>query len=193
MQKVLINHKKGERPNIELTVRRVEPNVWNNLGFYKHHYLTQELNKSCKCFLFEWNGTPVGFIGLINTPRKGLPHDMAVSRMVILPDYQSLGLAKQIMDFSGAIVKAMGDDYRLLIKTAHDKMGMMLEHNPNWKPTQFNGKIRKKQTYELGKYNNRLTRKSYCYMYVGEKNETYLDLIKPIDEMRKLKNEKERM
>lgn len=169
MQKVLINHSKGERPNIELTVRRVEPNVWFNLGFYKHHYLTQELNKSCKCFLFEWNGTPVGFIGLINTPRKGLPHDMAVSRMVILPDYQSLGLAKQIMNFSGAIVRAMGDDYRLLIKTAHDKMGMMLEHNPNWKATQFNGKTRKKQAYELGKYNNRLTRKSYCYMYIGDK------------------------
>jgi len=65
-----INHKKGKRPNINLTVRRVEPSVWSL--FKKEHYLTAEMNKSCKCLLFEWNGVPVGFVGILNTPRRGM-------------------------------------------------------------------------------------------------------------------------
>jgi len=191
MQEILINHKKGEKPKITLTVRRVEPSVWESLGFYKHHYLTEKLNPSCKCFLFEWNGIPVAFVGILNTPRKNLTYDMAISRMVILPDYQGLGLSRPILDFCGRIIKSLGEDYRLTIKTAHTKMGTMLEKNDNWKPTQFNGKGRAEQTWELGKYNKRLTRKSYCYIYVGEKSDDYTDILKPIKEMRKDKHEKE--
>ena len=91
MKTIFVNHKKGERPYIRLTVRRCEPSVWNL--FRTHHYLTQELNKSCKCLLFEWNGIPIGFVGILNTPRKGIPYGCAISRMVILPDYQGLGLS----------------------------------------------------------------------------------------------------
>lgn len=190
MQEVLINHRKGERPKIDLKVRRVEPRVWETLGFYKHHYLTEKLNPSCKCFLFEWNGVPVAFVGILNTPRKGLPYDMAISRMVILPDYQGLGLSKPILDFCGRIIKGLGEEYRLMIKTAHTKMGLMLEHNPKWTPTQFNGKTRKKQTWEAGKYNNRLTRRSFCYLYDGDATTKYSDILLPIAEMRKRKKEK---
>ena len=72
MREVRVDHKKGERPQIELTVRRVESNVWNM--FKVHHYLSAEMNKSCKCLLFEWNGIPVAFAAILNTPRKGIPY-----------------------------------------------------------------------------------------------------------------------
>ena len=98
MQEVLINHKKGERPYIHLTIRRVEPSVWYSLGFYKHHYLTEKLNPSCKCFLFEWDTIPVAFVGLLNTPRTGIPYGMSISRIVVLPDYQGLGLSRIIVE-----------------------------------------------------------------------------------------------
>ena len=74
MKFVKISHKKGERPHIHLTVRRVESSIFWSCGFAKEHYLTAELNKSCKCLLFEWNNVPVAFVGILNTPRKGIPY-----------------------------------------------------------------------------------------------------------------------
>lgn len=189
MKNVLINHKKGKKPNIELTVQRVEPNVWHDLGFDKHHYLTSSLNKSCKCLLFSWDGEAVGFVAILNSPRKGEPCGFSISRVVLLPDYQGLGLSSMILNFCGGIITNMGDDYKLYIKTIHDRMGRYFERSDKWTPTSYNGKIRKNTEYENGKYNNRLERKSYCYKYCGEKISGYEDLLLPINELRNNKRE----
>lgn len=196
MRTILINHKKGLRPNIELTVRRVEPSVWKSLGFEKHHYLTASLNPSCKCLLFEWNGQPVAFVGLLNTPRLKIPYGMSISRIVILPDFQGLGLFRKICNFCGALVKSMDDDehhYELYIKTAHQKAGESLTRDTeNWVGTVFDGKTRTKESTECekGRYNNRLMRKSYCKKYIGKPNDGYQHLMLPIAEMRKNKLKK---
>ena len=168
MKNIIINKEKNAKPHINLTVQRVEANEWKNLHFADHHYLTADINKSCKCLLFSWNDIPIAFVGILNTPRKGLPHDMAISRMVILPDYQGLGLSSIILNFCGGIVKSLGDDYRLLIKTIHAKMGKHLTNCQEWEATAFNGKQRTKTEYEKGKYNNRFERTSFCFKYVGD-------------------------
>lgn len=190
MKIVKINHKKGQRPQIKLTVRRVEPTVWNI--FKKSHYLTAEMNKSCKCLLFEWNNIPVGFVGILNTPRKGIPYGCSVSRIVILPDYQGLGISTMIFNFVGGIVKSLSDDehdYRLYIKTAHSKFGEALGRNPNVKGTAFDGKGRDKKAIEHDKhrYRNRLQRVSYCKEYIGEPINGFEKLLLPINELRKMK------
>lgn len=70
IKNILIDKCKKCKPNINLTVVRCEPNIWKDLNIFKHHYLTESLNKSCKCLLFMWDGVPVGFVGILNTPRK---------------------------------------------------------------------------------------------------------------------------
>ena len=192
MKIVKVNHKKGERPQIKLTVRRVEPTVWNM--FKKSHYLTAEMNKSCKCLLFEWNKVPVAFVGILNTPRKGIPYGCSVSRIVVLEDYQGLGLSTMIFNFVGGIVKSLSDDehdYRLYIKTAHSKFGEALGRNPNVKGTAFDGKGRDKKAIEHDKhrYRNRLQRVSYCKEYIGNPINGFEKLLLPINELRKQKNE----
>ena len=189
MQERYIGINKNDKPNINLTVRRVEPSAWKSLGFHKHHYLTAELNPACKCFLFEWNGEPIAFGAVINSPRKGLPHDMSWSRMVILPDYQGLGLSTKIASFLGGIVKSLGDDYRFTAKFAHTKLGEALSHSPKWKGTAYDGKGRSKYSTECegSKYIRRLMRVSYCKEYIGDKIEGYEDIMLPISEMRKLR------
>ena len=160
------------------------------MGFAKEHYLTSELNKSCKCLLFEWNGVPVGFVGILNTPRKGIPYGCSVSRIVILPDYQGLGLSTIIFNFVGGIVKSLSDDehdYRLYIKTAHTKFGQALSRNPNVRGTVFDGKGRDKKSADNQRYRNRLTRVSYCKEYIGKKIDGFQDMLKPIGDLRKLK------
>ena len=188
MKTIHIEHHKGQRPYIQLTVRRVEPSVWKSLGFSKCHYLTAELNKSCKCLLFEWDGVPVGFVGIINTPRIRMKYAMAISRLVILPDYQGLGLSTLIFNFVGGIVKSLSDeehDYKLYIKTAHRKFGEALSRNPNVRGTVFDGKGRDKKSADNQRYRNRLTRVSYCKEYIGDKIDGFQDILRPIGEMRK--------
>lgn len=183
-----MNHKKGERPNIELTVKRVEPRVWSI--FKDHHYLTQELNKSCKCLVFEWNGVPVGFCGILNTPRRGIPYGCSISRLVVLPDFQGLGLSTIIFNFCGGIVKSLStetDEYRLYIKTAHRKFGEALSRNQKVRGTSFDGKGRDEKAADDNRYRNRLTRVSYCKEYIGEKIDGFQDILKPINVMRKEK------
>lgn len=188
MKTVKINHPKGQRPEIKLTVRRVEASVWTSMLFDKSHYLTSELNKSCKCLLFEWNNVPVAFVGILNTPRKGIPYGCSISRIVILPDYQGLGLSTVIFNFVGGIVKSLSDeehDYRLYIKTAHSKFGQALSRNPNVRGTVFDGKGRDKKSADNQRYRNRLTRVSYCKEYIGKKIDGFQDMLKPIGDLRK--------
>lgn len=191
MQKILIDKKKGELPLIPLTVRRVEASAFETLGFHKHHYLRQDINPSCKCLLFEWDGQPVGFVGILNSPRKGIPFSMSISRIVILPDYQGLHLSRRLCNFVGGIVKSLSNDtdnYRLYIKTAHQKMGQSLtKDTENWRGTAFDGKGRTKESteYDNHKYANRLTRVSFCKEYIGKPIYGYEDLLLPISEMRK--------
>ena len=191
MRIIKVNHEKGKRPQIKLTVRRVEPTVWHM--FKRHHYLTAEMNKSCKCLLFEWNNVPVGFVGILNTPRKGIPYGCSISRIVIDPDFQGLGLSTIIFNFVGGIVKSLSDaehDYRLYIKTAHSKFGEALGRNPKVKGTAFDGKGRDKKAIEHDnhKYRNRLQRVSYCKEYIGEPINGFEKLLLPIGDLRKLKN-----
>lgn len=188
MKTIHIEHPKGQRPYIKLTVRRVEPSVWSL--FKKEHYLSAELNKSCKCLLFEWDEVPVAFVGIINTPRIRMPYAMAISRMVILSDYQGLGLSTIIFNFVGGIVKSLSTDdreYRLFIKTAHRKFGEALSRNPKVRSTANN---LKKTSNTDPRYRNRLARRSYCFEYVGEKINGFEDILLPISAMRNKKNVK---
>lgn len=185
IKNIAINKKSNETPNINLSVMRVEPSVWINLGFYKHHYLTSNMNKSCKCFLFMWNNEPVCFIGLLNSPRKNSPNSLSISRIVTLPDFQGIGIARRCIEFVCGIAKSKG--YVTYIKTIHDQFGKYLERSENWSPTSYNGKIRNNTDYEKGKYNNRLLRASYCYKFIGKEINGYDELLLPINELRKKK------
>ena len=175
------------KPNIPLTVQRVEPNIWRDLGFHKHHYLTASLNRSCKCLLFKWGNTPIAFVAIINQPGRYNRWGYRISRIVILPDFQGLGLFKRIINFIGGIVKASNDEAELYIKTIHANAGKSLERNSNWLATNWNLKGRTKQFDEGNKYKNRLLRSSYCFKYIGEKLEGYENLLYPIVELRKTK------
>lgn len=185
MKEKYVEHKLGKCPNISLMVRRVEASVWKTMGFKDHHYLTQELNPSAKCFLFEWDGEPIAFVGILCSPGKARPNAKSISRIVILPDFQGLGVCRKIMDFCGGIIANQG--WELYIKTAHDKMGAMLSKNKNWKPTPHNGKERHDYNNEYNKtckYKHRLKRRSYCYAYVGDKIQGYEDMLLPIETIR---------
>lgn len=174
------------RPQIELQVSRVEYDTWN--FFKKHHYLTEECAKSCKFFLFSWNGKPIGINAVIPQPSGYFKNGVRESRIVVLPDYQGLGLGTTISNFTAAIYK--DSDYRYFTKTVHPAIGGYRNNNSDiWRGTSKNGKSPKSQNAMGGMSGwNVLVRTSYCHEYIGESISGYEELIRPIKEMREAKS-----
>jgi energy-coupling factor transporter ATP-binding protein EcfA2 len=174
------DYRRQGRPQIELQVSRVEYDTWNI--FKKHHYLTEDVNKGAKFLLFEWERKPVAIVAILNTPRKGIPNGMAISRIVVTPDYQGLGLGSRLSNFIGGIF--VNDNKKMYIKTVNPALGEYFNKSVLWRGTSMNGKARKIEGADVEKYKNRVTRLSYCHEYIGEGIEGYENLLLPIKEMR---------
>lgn len=187
MKVIYVPYPKNKLPELKLTVMRVESNVWWNLGFYKYHYLSSKLNKSAKCFLFKCNDSIAAFAAVLNQPSKGNPWGYRITRLVVLPSMQNLGLSTRIINFIGGMVKHFNSEAQLYLMTIHTKIGKYFERSSLWNPTSHNQRIRKDPTIEGNRYKNRLQRLSYAYRYDGEPKSGYDHLFLPIGELRKNK------
>lgn len=172
------------RPEISLQVSRVEAETWD--FFKKHHYLTEDVNKSCKFLLFEWCSKPVCIVAIINSPGTNRANAVTISRIVVLPDYQGIGLGQKISDFCGGIMT--NNNNRLYIRTVNPALGLYFDKSSKWKGTSTNHKDAGGKGREGSKYNERKNRVSYSHEYIGEPISGYDDLLLPISEMRN-KNE----
>jgi ABC-type lipoprotein export system ATPase subunit len=175
------------RPQIQLQISRVEPETWD--FFKKHHYLTEKCNKSYIYLLFEWNKNPIG-ISIIgrHIGRNNVEKSFRGSRIVVLPDYQGMGIGSKISEFSAAIIKNKGGKY--YTKTINPALGEYRNKKTNkWKPTAFNGKNRINKGNSLV-YKNLKERQSYCHEYIGESLNGFEDLLLPINEMREINQTK---
>jgi energy-coupling factor transporter ATP-binding protein EcfA2 len=178
------------RPKIELQVSRVESDTWDL--FKKHHYLTESVNKSCKFFLFTWNDKPVGIVAIINQPRKGCANGYALSRTVVLPDFQGMGLGTKISEFCASMFVGIGG--KVYTKTVNPALGEYRNKSDKFRPTGRHMKVMsssQKKTDKTAK--NRLQRPSYCHEYIGEGISGYEELLKPIKEMRENKNKQTKL
>ena len=168
------------RPEISLQFSRVESETWDI--FKKHHYLTHDVNKGAKFLLFEWDKKPIAIVAILNTPRKGIPNGMAISRIVVLPDYQGLGLGSKICNFIGGIF--INENKKMYIKTVNPALGEYFNKSILWRGTLENGKTRNLKFVDIQKYKNRVTRASYCHEYIGKSISGYEELLLPINIMR---------
>ena len=167
-----------QRPQISLSVYRVTYDTWNI--FKKHHYMTEEMNKSASCFVFSWEKQLVAFVGVLPQPSGYFDKAVRGTRTVVLPDFQGLGIGSRITDFIASIYKQAG--YRYFTKTVNPKLGEYRNHSKKWKTTSKNGRIIRPSVSKLNK--KQKLRASYCHEYVGDALCGYEDLIKPIEQMR---------
>lgn len=170
------------RPQISLQVSRVKYDTWS--FFKKHHYLTEDLSKSFNLLLFEWNNKPVGIVVYKSQPTGAVPNGYGLSRTVVMPDFQGMGIGSKIAEFVSGILKNEGK--RVFTKTVNPALGEYREKSDFWRGTSKNRKVRKDaHTDNAG---TRLSRASYCHEYIGEAISGYEELLLPINEMRS-KNE----
>lgn len=171
------------RPQIELSVSRCEAETWN--FFKKHHYLTEKVGSSNSFFLFEWNQKPVGIVATSPLPSGTLTNAYRLSRTVVLPDYQGLGIGKSISEFICGILKNKG--CRIFTKTVNPALGEYRDKTENrWTKTAKHGrKLNPKgMNHSLKKWDVK-NRASYCHEYVGDEIDGYEELLVPIKDIRK--------
>ena len=167
------------RPKILLQVSRVESETWK--FFKNHHYLTTECSKGFGYLLFEWNFKPVAICVYKPQPTGSVPNGYGLSRTVVLPDFQGMGIGSKVSEFVSSIL--INNKKRVFTKTINPALGEYREKSKNFKPTSKNRKIRNDaQTDNMVK--TRLSRASYCHEYIGEKINGFEELLLPINEMR---------
>lgn len=117
------------RPRLELELVRCQRAAWRL--FAPHHYLSEHLNRAARCYLALLAGRPVAMAALLASPaRRGT---WRVSRIVVLPDFQGLGIG-------GHVLQGLGQLYRehqqqLTITTSHPAMIRQLDRSPHWRVT----------------------------------------------------------
>lgn len=90
------------------------------------------------------------------------------SRLVVLPDYQGLGIGMGISDAVAQIHLDQG--YRYFSRTAHPRMGKHREFSKAWKPTSKNRKLRTDVTHDNVFKNHYTdnTRVCFSHEYIGD-------------------------
>jgi ABC-type lipoprotein export system ATPase subunit len=158
------------RPKIELQIFRCRYETWNI--FKQHHYLSEDLNKAANNYVVCWNDKPICFVGILPFPGVGDEKTRRISRIVVLPDFQGLGLGKSILNYISALYAQ--EKSTMYIRTMSPALGIALSKDQNWIATSSNLKIPGQDS------NGRkmIERPSYSYKYIGEISKDDTSIIK---------------
>ncbi|OQQ84587.1 hypothetical protein B6U58_02935 [Ligilactobacillus salivarius] len=137
----------GRRPKQTFTIRKCHRSEWRK--FRKYHYLNSDISVSAQCFeLFNNSNEPIGFIAYINQPSNykfyGKHAIKRITRLVILPDYQGIGLGTKLLNFMGKYLKEKchmcsinTTAKNLIFALSKSKKWSMRSYSKNTKPARF--------------------------------------------------------
>jgi GNAT superfamily N-acetyltransferase len=154
------------RPAIELEVFRCGRSAWRL--FARHHYLSGMLSPGVRCFLATWRGEPVAFCATLAL--IGRSNRWRISRVVVLPDYQGVGIGMAVAE---AVAELHGDEgHRVSITARHPAVIAHCQRSERW---QF---VRAKKAgvcnrhYAIRSYRGSAGRAVMSFEYVGEGSRT---------------------
>jgi len=166
------------KPKINVDIIHGDRKLWD--VFKKHHYLSEDLPLSTRCFFAIWDDNIIGFSATISLPGKIPPlyegdirKKWRECRTVIIPDFQGLGIGTKFSDAIADLHIEQG--YRYFSKTSHMRMGLYREKSLIWKATATNLADRSKSTKGKSWAHLTLERERICYSheYIGEDRKSY--------------------
>ena len=166
------------KPIINVDIIHGDRRLWD--VFKKHHYLSEDLPLSTRCFFAVWGNNIIGFSATISLPGKIPPlyegdirKKWRECRTVIIPDFQGLGIGTRFSDAIADLHIEQG--YRYFSKTSHMRMGLYREKSPIWKATATNLADRSKSTKGKSWSHLNIERERICYSheYIGKDRKSY--------------------
>jgi len=132
--------------------------------FRQHHYLSKDLNYSSRVYIAFLDKQIVGMIALLPLPSGTIKNAFRVHRLVVLPDYQGLGIGTKLIKYFANLHAKL--NYPFYIRTSHVKLHTYFSKNKDWIETMRSGK----KSPNNGMWYMDDDRTPYSYKYVGEYN-----------------------
>lgn len=111
-----------------MEIRKSDVSTWPL--FRRYHYLDSNLHKGAKCYVGIINNQICAFIAILPFPHPKVRNMRRVHRLVVLPDYQGIGLGIRLMEFVGKIY--LNIKKRFSIVTSTPALMHSLKDNKNW-------------------------------------------------------------
>ena len=138
--------------------------------FKDHHYLDEKINKASRCYIGVFNDQVIGYLSTMTMPNGAMKNAWRGHRVVILPDFQGMGVGVRFIEAVAQI--HLDEGHRFFSRTSHPRMGNYMGQSKRWKPTSKNRKLRTDvNESNNGKYNNHYAdnkRVCYSYEYIGD-------------------------
>ena len=114
-------------------MRKCGHREWAN--FERYHYLNQELGKQAECYGCYDGEKIIGIIGVIHFPHSRNKKIKSISRLVILPDYQGIGIGKKFLFEVAELYAKKG--FEVKITTSAKNLILGLKNDENWKLVRY--------------------------------------------------------
>lgn len=79
--------------------------------------MNNTLHKAANCFIISLWGKMVGFVAVLHFPNRSDKKIKRISRLVVLPDYQGIGIGKALLNWVAEYYKTQG--FRMILTTSH--------------------------------------------------------------------------
>ena len=136
--------------------------IWN--AFKQHHYLTSDFNVASSVFTAYIENELVGMCSVLPQPGVADGNAWRIHRLVVLPDYQGLGIATKLLEY---VCDLFTYHHKIVyIRTSHIKLISYFKKSSKW---YGDGKLRY-SVEEAGELRHRkvnLQRKSASFKYIA--------------------------
>ena len=146
---------KKNRPEIKFEIFNTsDKTIWKM--FAKHHYLSHSHNNAASVYIANVNDEIAGFLSVLHFPHPKVKNIKKVHRLVVLPDYQGIGVGIHLLNEIGKIYKEQ--KHRYIIMTSAPSLIFNLKKSNLWKCIRY-GRVyeTKKGVLEGTTSKNRIT------------------------------------
>lgn len=126
----LCEGQKKNRPklNFKLYEAKDKSYYWNM--FKKYHYLNHVHNNAARVFIGTIDDNVCAFMSVLAFPHPVIKNVWRAHRIVVLPDFQGIGLGNLLVDTVGEILKESGKS--LFVITSNPAMITIAKKSPKW-------------------------------------------------------------
>lgn len=152
-----------QRPKIKVDIRKAEQSEWKI--FKNYHYLSAEHHSAAHRYIAEINNEIVGWCSVLHFPHPKVKNMKKIHRIVVLPDYQGLGIGNIFLNEIAKIYKEQKQ--RTTITTSTPVFIKSLQNSKLWIMTRRPSRVvnnSKTSTISVGSSSNRLTA---SFEYIG--------------------------
>lgn len=138
--------------------------------FAKHHYLSNTHNNAARVFIMTVNDVIAGFCSVLNFPHPKVKNIWREHRLVVLPDFQGVGLGSFLGDSVAQFFKDQKKRYRST--TSNVALMMYRAKSKEWILSRSAGRV-SNPAISGNDYNargvNSSNRRTVSFEYIGNK------------------------